>query len=122
MPDIAERTTAGPDIVAEVKDWLAANWDPDLPVAEWWERLGASGWGVPTWPTDWFGKDLSRDEGNRVQQAIVDFGALPAPGGLGLMLAGPTILVHGTDEQKQRYLRDIVTGQRGWCQLFSEPG
>ena len=122
MTDTAERNTSGSDIVAEVKDWLAANWDPDLPVAEWWERLGTSGWGVPTWPSDWFGKDLSRDDGNRVQQAIADFGALPAPGGLGLMLAGPTILVHGTDEQKQRYLRDIVTGQRGWCQLFSEPG
>jgi alkylation response protein AidB-like acyl-CoA dehydrogenase len=122
MTDTAERTASGSDIVAEVKDWLTANWDPDLPVAEWWERLGTSGWGVPTWPTDWFGKDLSRDEGNRVQQAVADFGALPAPGGLGLMLAGPTILVHGTDEQKGRYLRDIVTGQRGWCQLFSEPG
>jgi alkylation response protein AidB-like acyl-CoA dehydrogenase len=58
----------------------------------------------------------------RVQQAIADFGALPAPGGLGLMLAGPTIVVHGDDVQKQRYLRDIVTGQKAWCQLFSEPG
>jgi alkylation response protein AidB-like acyl-CoA dehydrogenase len=121
MTDTAERTTAA-DPVAEVKDWLAENWDPDLTVAEWWERLGTSGWGVPTWPTEWFGKDLSRAEGVRVQQAIADFGALPAPGGLGLMLAGPTIVVHGNDEQKQRYLRDIVTGQKAWCQLFSEPG
>jgi alkylation response protein AidB-like acyl-CoA dehydrogenase len=122
MTDVADRRgVSGSDVVAEVKDWLADNWDPDLPVAEWWERLGTSGWAVPTWPSDWFGRDLGRDEGNRVQQTIADFGALPAPGGLGLMLAGPTILVHGTDEHKQRYLRDIVTGQRGWCQLFSEP-
>src|SRR4029453_13270423 len=49
MTGIAERTTSGSDIVAEVKDWLAADWDPDLPVAEWWERLGTSGWAVPTW-------------------------------------------------------------------------
>ena len=121
MTDTADRTATA-DPVAEVKDWLAENWDPDLTVAEWWERLGTSGWGVPTWPSDWFGKDLSRAEGVRVQQAIADFGALPAPGGLGLMLAGPTIVVHGDDEQKQRYLRDIVTGQKAWCQLFSEPG
>jgi len=122
MTDTADRTATATDPVDEVKDWLAGNWHPDLTVAEWWERLGTSGWAVPTWPSEWFGKDLSRAEGVRVQQAITDFGALPAPGGLGLMLAGPTIAVHGDDEQKARYLRDIVTGQKAWCQLFSEPG
>jgi alkylation response protein AidB-like acyl-CoA dehydrogenase len=122
MTDTADRIEVGSDVVAEVKDWLVDNWDPDLTVADWWERLGTSGWAVPTWPSAWFGKELSRDDGNRVQQAITDFGALPAPGGLGLMLAGPTIVAHGDDDQRARYLRDIVTGQRGWCQLFSEPG
>ncbi|HEX8804339.1 MAG TPA: acyl-CoA dehydrogenase family protein [Acidimicrobiales bacterium] len=122
MTDTADRTTAGTDVIAEVEAWLDANWDPDLTVAEWWERLGTSGWAVPTWSSQWFGRDLSRAEAVRVQQAITERGALPAPGGLGLMLAGPTIAVHGTDEQKARYLRDIVTGQKGWCQLFSEPG
>jgi alkylation response protein AidB-like acyl-CoA dehydrogenase len=122
MTDTADRTATTDDPVAEVKDWLAENWDPDLTVAEWWERLGTSGWGVPAWPIEWFGKGLSRAEAVRVQQAISDFGALPAPGGLGLMLAGPTITVHGDDDQKPRYLRDIVTGQKAWCQLFSEPG
>jgi len=121
MTDTVDRTTAG-DAVAEVKAWLAENWDRDLTVAEWWSKLGDSGWAVPTWPTEWFGKGLSRAEGVRIQQAISDHGALPAPGGLGLMLAGPTIVAHGNDEQKQRYLREIVTGQKGWCQLFSEPG
>jgi len=122
MTDTADRTTTTGDPVADVKAWLADNWDPDLTVAEWWNRLGTSGWAVPTWPSAWFGKDLSRAEGVRVQQAIADFGALPAPGGLGLMLAGPTIVVHGDDDQKARYLKDIVTGQKAWCQLFSEPG
>src|SRR5918996_2350445 len=106
MTDTVERTAAdsatNTDIVAEVKDWLADSWDPDLTVAAWWERLGTSGWAVPTWPSAWFGRDLSRADGVRVQQAITDFGALPAPGGLGLMLAGPTIVVHGRDEQKER--------------------
>jgi len=110
------------DAVAEVSAWLEANWDPDLTVAEWWERLGMSGWAVPTWPEEWFGKGLPRSEALRVQQTITEFGALAAPGGLSTLLAGPTITVHGTDEQKSHYLRDIVTGQRAWCQLFSEPG
>ena len=44
-----------------------------------------------------------------------------APGGLGLLLAAPTIAAHGTPEQKERYIRAIVTGQEAWCQLFSEP-
>ena len=121
MTDTADRATTD-DPVEEVKSWLAENWDPDLTVGEWWERLGESGWAVPTWPVEWYGKGLSRAEGVRVQQAIIEFGALPAPGGLGLMLAGPTIIVHGTEEQKKRYLRDIVTGKKAWCQLFSEPG
>jgi alkylation response protein AidB-like acyl-CoA dehydrogenase len=121
MTDTADRTT-GSDVIVEVKSWLEENWSPELTVAEWWERLGTSGWAAPTWPVEWFGKGLSREEGVRVQQAIADHGALPAPGGLGLMLAGPTIIAHGTDEQKALYLREIVTGQKGWCQLFSEPG
>jgi alkylation response protein AidB-like acyl-CoA dehydrogenase len=124
MTDTAQdaKATGDDELVVELKDWLADNWDPDLTVAEWWDRLGTSGWGVPAWPVEWFGKGLSRSESVKVQQTIAAYGALPAPGGLGLLLAGPTITVHGTDEQKQRYLRDIVTGQKGWCQLFSEPG
>ena len=109
-------------VVDEVTAWLEANWDPDLTVREWWERLGESGWAAPTWPADWYGKGMSRAEAVEVSRAVRDFGALGPPGGLGLLLAGPTIIVHGTEEQKQRYVHDIVTGKKGWCQLFSEPG
>ena len=109
------------DVRAEVRAWLDANWDPDLTVGEWWERLGDSGWAVPMWPSEWHGRDLSRDEANTVRAEIADAGALGPPGGLGVLLAGPTIVAHGTDEQKRRYLRPIVTGQEAWCQLFSEP-
>ncbi|MBI2710572.1 MAG: acyl-CoA dehydrogenase family protein [Actinobacteria bacterium] len=115
-------STATDDVTREVTAWLAQNWDPDLTVGEWWERLGSAGWSAPTWPEEWHGKGLSREEGVRVGRAIADHGALGPPGGLGLLLAGPTIAAHGDDEQKRRYLRDIVTGTRAWCQLFSEPG
>lgn len=117
----APSTDAYAELRAELRAWLEQNWDPDLTVGEWWERLGLAGWVAPSWPSQWFGRDLSRDESNVVAEEIALFGALGAPGGLGLLLAGPTIATHGTDEQKHRYLRDIVTGQKGWCQLFSEP-
>ncbi|WP_420452982.1 acyl-CoA dehydrogenase family protein [Ilumatobacter sp.] len=106
----------------EIDEWLATNWDPDLSVGEWWERLGLAGWSAPTLPTNAYGHDLSRGDAVTVHDAIAEHGALPAPGGLGLLLAAPTIAAHGTDDQVERYVRDIVTGQRAWCQLFSEPG
>jgi alkylation response protein AidB-like acyl-CoA dehydrogenase len=110
------------DAVSEVTEWLQENWDPDLTVGQWWERLGTSGWSSPSLPRSCFGRDLSRSESVQVQQAIADFGALGAPGGLGLLLAAPTIATHGTPEQHERYIRPIVTGAQAWCQLFSEPG
>lgn len=110
------------DLADEVKDWLNENWDPDLTVEEWWERLGLSGWAAPTYPSQAYGKDLSRGDAVIVANTIGAHGALPAPGGLGLLLAGPTIAKHGTPEQIERFVRDIVTGKKAWCQLFSEPG
>ena len=110
------------DAVTEVKDWLSANWDPDLTVGDWWERLGTSGWAAPMLPVSAYGKGLARAEVVRVQEAVAEFGAMPAPGGLGLLLAAPTIATHGSEEQQERYVRAIVTGQEAWCQLFSEPG
>ena len=106
----------------EVRSWLADNWDPDLTVAEWWERLCDSGWAMPTWPEEWFGKALPRELAGVVSADLRAAGAIGPPSGLGTLLAGPTILVHGTDEQRARYLRPILNGQEAWCQLFSEPG
>ena len=119
MADTMARST---DVTAEVSAWLEENWDPDLTVGEWWERLCDSGWGAPTLPVEWCGRGLSREDAVRVQGAIAKFGALGAPQGLGTLLAAPTIAVHGTDEQKARYIRDTISGKKAWCQLFSEPG
>jgi alkylation response protein AidB-like acyl-CoA dehydrogenase len=93
-----------------------------LTVAEWWERLGLAGWAAPGLPENAYGRGLNRNDSVAVQNAIAEFGALGAPGGLGLLLAAPTIAAHGTQEQIDLYVRDIVTGQKAWCQLFSEPG
>ena len=122
MTDIAERNQPTSDPVADVTVWLKENWDPDITVAEWWERLGLSGWAAPGLPINAYGKGLNRNDSVAVQNAIAEFGALSAPGGLGLMLAAPTIAAHGTQDQIDLYVRDIVTGQKAWCQLFSEPG
>ena len=110
------------EILDELQSWLADNWDPDLTVAQWWERLGLAGWAAPTLPTNAYGRGVARSVGVRIQKAIGEFGALGAPSGLGLLLAAPTIADHGTQEQIDTFVRDIVTGQRAWCQLFSEPG
>src|SRR2546421_11123875 len=121
MTDTASRSRTA-DVTAEVNAWLEENWDPDLTVGEWWERLGLAGWAAPTLPANAYGRGLSRSTAVRVAQEIAEFGALGGPAGLGLLLAAPTIAAHGTQEQIDLYVRDIVTGQKAWCQLFSEPG
>ena len=115
-------TDTATDVITELRAWLEQNWDPDITVGEWWERLGVAGWAAPLLPENAYGRALPRADAVRVQQTISEFGALGAPGGLGLLLAAPTIATHGTQEQIDKYVRDIVTGKQAWCQLFSEPG
>jgi len=110
------------ELIDELDAWLDQQWDPDLTVADWWERLGLAGWAAPTLPTHAYGKGVARNEAIAIGQRITARGALGAPAGLGMLLAAPTIAVHGTAEQVERYVRPIVTGAQAWCQLFSEPG
>ncbi len=114
--------TSADQLVEEFRAWLDSNWDPDLTCGEWWERLGLSGWAAPTLPSNAYGKDLSRPDAARVMAELGKAGALGPPMGLGMLLAAPTIATHGTQEQIDTYVRDIVTGKSAWCQLFSEPG
>ena len=122
MTDTLQDTSDTDELVDELRSWLTDNWDPDLSLGEWWERLGTSGWAAPTLPEGSFGRGVARSVGVQLTNEIAAFGAVGAPYGLGLLLAAPTIADHGTREQIDTLVRDIVTGQSAWCQLFSEPG
>jgi alkylation response protein AidB-like acyl-CoA dehydrogenase len=107
---------------AEVEAFLDARWDPEITVGEWWERLAESGWGFPTWPTEWFGRGGDNDLLNLVSEVFQERGALGAPSGLGQTMGGPVVMQHGSEEQCRRFLPALASGREGWCQFFSEPG
>lgn len=106
----------------EVRAWLAENWDPNLPLLEWRNKLADTGWATPTWPEEWCGRGLPFALGDVVAKEFRAAGAVGLPGGAGATLAAATLLEHGSDELKRRHLRPIITGEDTWCQLFSEPG
>jgi len=96
-----------------------ACWDP----GPWSVAVGTSGYGAPLWPKEYGGlsgepwtQQLVREELGRYRLPTVGINFI------GVALAGPTIITHGTDQQKERYLRKILTCEEIWCQLFSEPG
>ena len=120
---IAEQNVrSGTDLVDELRAWLEQNWDPELTVGEWWERLGMAGWAAPMLPADCYGRGLSRGDAMIVSTTIARFGALGAPAGMAISLASPTITTHATREQIDRLIPPAVTGKLAYCQLFSEPG
>ena len=107
---------------AEVRAWLEANWDPNLGLLEWRNRLIDSGWGAPSWPKRWYGRELPIGLVPIVDEEMDRIGAVSVAR-MGIRtLAAATILAHGTDLHKERFLRRILTGEDTWCQLFSEPG
>ncbi len=109
-------------IRTEVRAWLEANWRPDLGLVEWRQKLATSGWGVPHWPTAWHGRDLPEALNAAIEDEFTRVGAIGVAKAGIRTLAAATILAHGTDLQKQKYLLPILTGEDTWCQLFSEPG
>ena len=110
------------DIEAEVAEWFRDAWDPNLSLIEWRTRLLESGWAVPSWSPEWFGKGLPAWADRVAHSVIRREGGVALPLGAGTGLAAPTLYEHGSDELKQRVLRPALTGEHTWCQLFSEPG
>ena len=109
------------ELRAELDAWIDANWDPDIAVREWWQRLSSAGLTNPGL-TQPFGKGWGRSETRILAAALRERGAIGSPAGLGMLLAAPTILAHGSDTQIDQYVPRILDGTDAWCQLFSEPG
>lgn len=106
----------------EVREWLHAHWDINRSLVAWRNLLVDSGWGMPHWPRAWHGRDLPVSLLPVVEE---EFEAAQAVGvaRIGIrLLAAATLLEHGSDSHKSRFLRRILTGEDTWCQLFSEPG
>jgi len=121
MKDVQETAEAS-EVRDEAAQWFKENWSEDLTLGEWWRLLADSGWGLPTWPKEWFGRGLPGHLARVVMEELRNVGAAPPPTGVSIMLACPTIVAHGTEEQKQKFVPPAVRGEEMWCQLFSEPG
>jgi len=124
MLTVGAGLTAG-DLREQVRDFLAAHDTATIDRLEFVRARFDAGLAWVHYPAGLGGQGLPR-----ALQKVVDaeFAAANAPtnrperNGIGLGMAAPTILAYGTDEQKQRWLRPLWTGEEIWCQLFSEPG
>ena len=115
-------TTTEATVRAEVRAWLADNWDPQLSLIEWRQRLVHSGWGAPGWPVNLYGRGLEAALVPVVEDEMWRARAVGVARSGARNLAIQTILAHGSEAQKRAFLPPTMTGQYSWCQLFSEPG
>jgi len=123
-------------IRTEARAWLEANFaawkkergiegDPpaDLDTARsWHKRLHEGTWAAPAWPAEYGGRGFGPVESVVWAQEKARVGASLPFNVPGFGMAGPTIIAHGTDDQKERFLPSLLSGEHIWCQLFSEPG
>jgi alkylation response protein AidB-like acyl-CoA dehydrogenase len=103
----------GPAAVREVRDRREYE--------DWYPAFGRSGLVVPTWPREHGGLSLLPAVAVRIEELLRPYN-LGRLNPLGLNLAAPALLAHGTEEQRRRFLPPIVLNEERWCQLFSEPG
>ena len=124
----------------ETKNWLEANcpqemrkpgdvaWGgrnahfshPDQKL--WLERMGEKGWTCPTWPSEYGGGGLSKEENKILQEEMGAIGARSPLASFGIWMLGPALLEFATEDQKKEHLPQIVKGEIWWCQGYSEPG
>ena len=90
----------------------------------WRQRLAGRGWGAPTWPKQYGGAELSDAHAKVISQEMGKQGAfnpIPLMAGMGVTMVGPTVLEYGTDEQKEKHLPGMASGEVRWCLGLSEP-
>jgi len=123
---------------AEVRDWLAEHLAGPFAVLrgkggsqneeffelrlDWERELHAGGWTVLGWPAEYGGRPATIAQRVLFEYEYARAGAPYRAGFQGTNLLGPTLIAHGTPEQKQRFLPRILSGADIWCQGFSEPG
>ncbi len=123
MDDELDPVTVNDDAVRHAaRTWLESNWNPETTLLGWRRQFVDSGWAVPSWDRAWCGRGLPAWADEIVAEELRRVGAVGLPLGGGVGLAAPTILTHGPDDNRRRFLRPILTGEQTWCQLFSEPG
>jgi alkylation response protein AidB-like acyl-CoA dehydrogenase len=89
--------------------------------SDWHQALNERGWVAPHWPKEYGGAGLSPMEQFVLNQELARAGA-PGVGGSGVSLLGPTLILHGTADQRAKYLPPILAGEVTWAQGYSEPG
>ncbi|AOV07435.1 acyl-CoA dehydrogenase family protein [Sporosarcina ureilytica] len=121
----------------ELRNWLEKNlpggWiegKRDLPekldeysrfLRDWQKKLYDGGWAAIAWPKEYGGRDASLMEEIIYHQEMVRVKAPPLINYIGIHMVGPTLIDVGTEEQKEKYLKKILTGEEIWCQGYSEP-
>jgi len=116
----------------ELRSWLADNPPDPEPVdggedaknswrKDWQRRLYDAGWAAPAWPQEYGGRGATLTESAIYYEEIGRARVPLAANTLGILLGGPTLMMWGTDEQKERYLAPILSAEEIWCQGFSEP-
>ena len=114
----------------ELRAWLLANHPGREPVGDeaafafrrdWQRQLHAAGWAGVSWPTKYGGRGATLIEQAIYNEEVVRAKAPQAANVLGLAMGGPTVIAHGTEEQRRRYLQPILSAEEIWCQGFSEP-
>jgi alkylation response protein AidB-like acyl-CoA dehydrogenase len=114
----------------ELRAWLAEHHPGREPEGDlagfefrraWQRQLHAAGWAGVSWPKEYGGRGATLVEQAIYNEEVVRAQAPSAANVLGLAMGGPTVIAHGTEEQKRRYLEPILSAEEIWCQGFSEP-